>query len=445
MSPAIIAVIVVLIGAGIALAVVVMGSSKKKSGGEQGGGGQQGGGGYPPQHQQQQGMPYPQQGMPYQQQQQGYPQQGMQQPGMMGQPGGMQPGAAGPWGNPFPPSMGGYSNTSEATLPPGAGPRPGAPSPNAPAPPLPGVKPPDKDRKRTVAMAFNPGSPGDQAPPGSMHYTPVLTTIFGETNPSRLVIETNEIIIGRASEADYSLDDDAASRQHAKLIYANFMKPDEQPLVNIVDMNSRNGVMVNGQKVVGSMVLPDNARIVIGQIQMGFYMLGFPKQGINIEAPSQRAAAGPSRSNYEAGAGAQARGAAPAAPASKICVVDNDFVFASDLRMKLDKTGRYNVVVYRSLDTALRGFSSGPPQMLLLDAEMPGVDTLETLRTLKADPNWAGVPIILLFNETNPDQMRAALKAGAQSYLTKPISNLSLLTSRIDIHMNINRMIAVRK
>jgi CheY-like chemotaxis protein len=306
--------------------------------------------------------------------------------------------------------------------------------------------------RSTVMMSHGGSSPAASRERGQHNYTPLLTTLFGHTRPARIVLEAEEIIIGRSADADFSLEDGAASRQHAKLVYTNFGRPEQRPRVSVVDLNSSNGVFVNGQKVAGSMPLPDNARISIGQTQMGFYVLSFPKRGLSEGAevtsggerpatPSQGVAASSSSGRDTSSSGRASTPAAPSPAASRVCIVDADFAFASDLRSMLEKTGRYSVVVYRSLEKALEGFKN-PPNMLLLDVDLPGREMHEMCREIKSREDWAGVPIILLFGVLDHDRMRAARKAGAQSYLTKPISNIALLTNRIDIHMNINRMIS---
>jgi pSer/pThr/pTyr-binding forkhead associated (FHA) protein/CheY-like chemotaxis protein len=303
------------------------------------------------------------------------------------------------------------------------------------------------DSDQTVALPS-----GARLATSGFHYTPVLMTLFGETKPTRIVLESEEVVIGRSSKADYSINDEAASRQHAKIVYTNLGKPEQRPLVNLVDLKSRNGVIVNGQRVADKILLPDNARIVIGEVQMGFYLLSFPKKALTSEqdgegeSSSDAAAAGSDPKIVSAGSTPGIPRASAAGPKSKLAIIDSDFGFASDLRGTLEGTGRYGVVVYRNLESAIRGFDTNAPQLLLLDADFsPGDSVLEMCNTLKSHEKWGGVPIILLFGVMDHDRIRAGLKAGAQSYLIKPISNLSLLTNRIDIHMNINRMISTIK
>jgi CheY-like chemotaxis protein len=293
---------------------------------------------------------------------------------------------------------------------------------------------------QTIAFALKPTA----SSPGSHYYTPVILALFGEMKPERRVIEQEELFIGRSSACDLSLGDDAASRRHARLHYTNHGNNEARPLVHIYDMESRNGVYVNGQRVVKKLLLHDNARISIGETQLGYYVLSFPKKQISPDKTGEAKTGGAAGSGEDKPTAPMATPASaqPVAPAKRICVIDADFNFASDLRQQLDATERYHPVVYRNLDNAIRNFDVNPPQMILLDADLPEGDTADLCARLKGHEKWKGVPIILLFSKIDSDRVRAALKAGAQSYLKKPIDNLTLLTSRIDIHINVNAMMS---
>jgi CheY-like chemotaxis protein len=56
---------------------------------------------------------------------------------------------------------------------------------------------------------------------------------------------------------------------------------------------------------------------------------------------------------------------------------------------------------------------------------------MEVLRLLKANPDTAGIPVIMVSADAMPEQMQAALDAGAHSYQTKPV-HLPTLLQAID-------------
>ena len=67
------------------------------------------------------------------------------------------------------------------------------------------------------------------------------------------------------------------------------------------------------------------------------------------------------------------------------------------------------------------------PDLILLDMHLPDIDGMELLRHLKADPGTAGIPVVVVSADALASQIEAAMAAGAQQYLTKPVSVSQLL------------------
>lgn len=74
------------------------------------------------------------------------------------------------------------------------------------------------------------------------------------------------------------------------------------------------------------------------------------------------------------------------------------------------------------------------PDIILLDALMPGMDGFETCRQLKADPQLAATPVIFMTGLTDTDSILKGLDAGGVDYLTKPV-NPSELLARMRVHL----------
>lgn len=69
-------------------------------------------------------------------------------------------------------------------------------------------------------------------------------------------------------------------------------------------------------------------------------------------------------------------------------------------------------------------------QLVILDWNMPGMNGLEVLKTMKADPRFKDITVMMLTSEADQNCVVEALKAGAQNYLTKPF-DAKMLTLKI--------------
>ncbi len=75
---------------------------------------------------------------------------------------------------------------------------------------------------------------------------------------------------------------------------------------------------------------------------------------------------------------------------------------------------------------ALAQLAKSHPAAILLDLHLPDQDGLEVLNQIRANSATAELPIIIISARREPAQIDAALEAGANDYITKPLSQLSL-------------------
>ncbi|MDR6216083.1 two-component system response regulator [Paracidovorax wautersii] len=95
----------------------------------------------------------------------------------------------------------------------------------------------------------------------------------------------------------------------------------------------------------------------------------------------------------------------------------------------------YQVKVANSGEKALKiAQSDSPPDLILLDIMMPGLDGHEVCRQLKARASTRDIPVIFLTARSNPDDEREGLALGAVDYITKPISP-PILLARVNTHL----------
>ena len=103
-----------------------------------------------------------------------------------------------------------------------------------------------------------------------------------------------------------------------------------------------------------------------------------------------------------------------------VLIVDDVPDNLSLLHDALDEAG-YTVLVATHGEAALQRAAQALPDIVLLDAMMPGMDGFEVARRLKALPATAHIPIIFMTGLTETEHLEAALEAGGVGYVTKPI------------------------
>ena len=79
-------------------------------------------------------------------------------------------------------------------------------------------------------------------------------------------------------------------------------------------------------------------------------------------------------------------------------------------------------------EEAIEKVNTTPPDLILLDIMMPGMNGYEVTRILKENPNTKDIPIILVTSLDDPDEKAKGMSAGADEYLTKPVNRTELLT-----------------
>jgi len=88
--------------------------------------------------------------------------------------------------------------------------------------------------------------------------------------------------------------------------------------------------------------------------------------------------------------------------------------------------------------SALEQAISDPPDLILLDVMMPGLDGYEVCRQLKADPRTINIPVIFLTHLNEEADEKAGLEAGAIDYITKPF-RFPIIKARVRNHLELKR------
>ncbi|MBK1837631.1 response regulator [Azospirillum sp. YIM B02556] len=111
-----------------------------------------------------------------------------------------------------------------------------------------------------------------------------------------------------------------------------------------------------------------------------------------------------------------------------ILVVDDEPSIVLSLQVLMQRAG-FDVRVARDGDEALHSVENFTPDLILLDAMMPKRDGFDVCQTLRSNPAWKTLPIIMLTARSRDVERQKGLALGATDYVTKPFSTRDLLTT----------------
>lgn len=111
---------------------------------------------------------------------------------------------------------------------------------------------------------------------------------------------------------------------------------------------------------------------------------------------------------------------------SRILLVEDNEMNRDMLSRRLIRRG-YTVEVAVDGQDGLDQATQRPPDLILLDMDLPVIDGWEVARRLKADPGTSGIPVIALTAHAMVGDRDRALDAGCDDYDTKPVELRRLL------------------
>jgi len=106
-----------------------------------------------------------------------------------------------------------------------------------------------------------------------------------------------------------------------------------------------------------------------------------------------------------------------------ILVIEDDKFYCNIFQTKFTQAG-YDILVAFNGNLGIQAAAKRKPDLILLDLIMPEKDGFETLKELKADPTMKEVPIVVLSNLGQVDDIEKAKALGANDYIVK--ANISL-------------------
>ena len=108
-----------------------------------------------------------------------------------------------------------------------------------------------------------------------------------------------------------------------------------------------------------------------------------------------------------------------------ILVIDDDAEFQELIEYNL-RLGGFEVTQALNGPDGLEAARKGKPDVILLDATMPGMDGLEVLSELKHDSKTEKIPVFMLTGKTMVGDIEQAFEVGADDYITKPVKLMEL-------------------
>lgn len=76
---------------------------------------------------------------------------------------------------------------------------------------------------------------------------------------------------------------------------------------------------------------------------------------------------------------------------------------------------------------ALEELVRNPPDIVVLDIMLPGMDGFQVCRSIKDNPETSAIPVVMLSARKNSQDMERGLQAGADAYITKPFNSAQLI------------------
>lgn len=118
---------------------------------------------------------------------------------------------------------------------------------------------------------------------------------------------------------------------------------------------------------------------------------------------------------------------------ARVLLVDDTPENLKVLRQTLEAEG-FDILVATSGEQALKVVSGNPPDLVLLDVMMPGLDGFETCRRMKADAATSAIPVIFVTARAEEDAVMKGFDVGGIDYVVKPFNHHEVI-ARVTTHV----------
>ena len=121
-------------------------------------------------------------------------------------------------------------------------------------------------------------------------------------------------------------------------------------------------------------------------------------------------------------------------PGMKLLIIEDEEILARVLKEKFVKEG-FQVELAMDGISALPGVENFRPDLIILDLILPGKDGFQVLRELKAHPDFKRIPVIVLSNLGQDEEIKSALNLGAEDYLVKTKHPINEVVEKVKTYL----------
>ena len=114
--------------------------------------------------------------------------------------------------------------------------------------------------------------------------------------------------------------------------------------------------------------------------------------------------------------------------AKRVLLAEDEPNIVESLRFLLGRAG-FDVAVRETGPEAYSTALETPPDVMVLDVMLPGMDGFEVLRRLRADSRTRALPILMLTAKGQREDRQRAMETGASLFITKPFANADLVAA----------------
>lgn len=117
----------------------------------------------------------------------------------------------------------------------------------------------------------------------------------------------------------------------------------------------------------------------------------------------------------------------------RILQVEDDADIQAVVKMALEALGGFEVQLAASGRDAVAAALRNPPDLILLDVMMPGMNGPDTLASLRREPQLAAIPVIFMTAKVQPTEIAGYLELGVIGVIAKPFDALTLAATVRDL------------